>query len=467
MVFSSTVFLFAFLPAVLALYYLCPAAWRNGLLLAASLFFYGWGEPKYIIVMIGSIGFNYLCGLWIEKQNIHRRHRQSRSMLALCVTGNLLLLGWFKYAGFAAENLNHFLGLGLPVMQAALPIGISFYTFQAMSYVIDVYRRKTAAQKSLIRFAVYITLFPQLIAGPIVRYVTIEEQLANRRVTMDEAAKGIRRFTVGLGKKVLLANQAGMLWEEISAMDLSQLPAATAWLGAVAFTFQIYFDFSGYSDMAIGLGRMLGFQFDENFNYPYMARSVTDFWRRWHISLSTWFKEYVYIPLGGNRRGSVRQIVNILIVWALTGLWHGASWNFLWWGLYFALLLILEKTFLLRLLDRLPAGLQHVYALLFIVLGWVIFAVEDGGMFLGYIKAMTGAGGFCDLRTLYFLRTWGILLLVMAAGSTDVLSKGAEALEKHPAAGVALRNLFYLAVLILSTAFLVSDTYNPFLYFRF
>lgn len=286
-------------------------------------------------------------------------------------------------------------------------------------------------------------------------------------MTADKTAEGIRRFIIGLGKKVLLANQAGLLWEEISAIDPGQLPAAAAWLGAIAFTFQIYFDFSGYSDMAIGLGRMLGFRFDENFNYPYMARSITDFWRRWHISLSTWFKEYVYIPLGGNRRGHRRQIANILIVWALTGLWHGASWNFLWWGLYFAVLLILEKTFLLRLLERLPSWLQHLYALLFIVLGWVIFAMEDGGMFFGYIKAMTGAGGLLDRRTLYLLQTWGPLLAVMAAGSTDILSKGSEVLRKHPAAFTAARNLFYLAVLVLSAVFLVSDTYNPFLYFRF
>ena len=467
MVFSSTVFLFTFLPVVLGLYYLCPAPWRNGLLLGASLVFYGWGEPKYIFVMIGSIGFNYLCGLWVEKMNIHRKHKSARLMLALCAGGNLLLLGWFKYAGFAAESLNSLLGAALPVVEAALPIGISFYTFQAMSYVIDVYRRKTRAQKSLVRFAVYITLFPQLIAGPIVRYVTIEEQLGSRSVTAEGAAEGIRRFIIGLGKKVLLANQAGMLWEEISAMDLHHMPAVTAWLGAIAFTFQIYFDFSGYSDMAIGLGRMLGFRFDENFRYPYMARSITDFWRRWHISLSTWFKEYVYIPLGGNRRGPARQMVNILIVWALTGLWHGASWNFLWWGLYFALLLILEKLFLLRLLDRLPAWLQHGYALLFIVLGWVIFSMEDGGMFWDYIRAMGGAGGAFDLRTLYFLRTWLPLLAVMAIGSANLPAKGAEALTRRSAAGVVLRNLFYLAVLILSTAFLVSDTYNPFLYFRF
>ena len=385
--------------------------------------------------------------------------------------GNLLILGWFKYAGFAAESLNGLLGTGLPVIEAALPIGISFYTFQAMSYVIDVYRQKTRAQRSLLRFAVYITLFPQLIAGPIVRYVTIEEQLGSRSLSAADTAEGIRRFLIGLGKKVLLANQAGMLWEEVSAMELSQLPAVTAWLGALAFTFQIYFDFSGYSDMAIGLGRMLGFRFDENFNYPYMARSITDFWRRWHISLSTWFKEYVYIPLGGNRRGGGRQLINILIVWGLTGLWHGASWNFLWWGLYFALLLILEKVFLLRLLDRLPGWTRHVYALFFIVVGWVIFAMEDGGMFLTYIRAMAGAGGLADTRTLYFLRTWGLMLAVMAVGSSDLPSKGVrrglEGLWQCPAAWTGLRNLFYLGVLLLSTAFLVSDTYNPFLYFRF
>lgn len=471
MVFSSTVFLFTFLPLVMGLYYLCPASWRNALLLAASLLFYGWGEPEYIIVMMGSIGFNYLCGLWIEKQNVNRKHKPVRLMLALCVAGNLLLLGWFKYAAFLSENFNTWLKAGIPILQVALPIGISFYTFQAMSYVIDVYRRKTRAQKNLLRFAVYITLFPQLIAGPIVRYVTIEEQLNNRRLDVEGAAEGIRRFIIGLGKKVLLANQAGILWEEISAMDLGQLPAATAWLGAAAFTFQIYFDFSGYSDMAIGLGRMLGFTFDENFRYPYMARSITDFWRRWHISLSTWFKEYVYIPLGGNRHGTGRQIINILIVWALTGFWHGANWNFLWWGLYFAALLILEKVFLQDLLMRLPLWLQHFYALLLIVLGWVIFALDDGGMFMSYIRALTGTAGGFDPRTGYLLMTWTIPLLIMALGSTDLPSKGVRrgfaALKHYPAICLALRNVFYLLALILSTACLVSDTYNPFLYFRF
>ena len=337
MVFSSTAFLLAFLPTVIILYYLVPKGMRNGVLLLGSLLFYGFGEPRYLLIMLVSILFNYGCGLAIPccKNFGNNEHRPARLMLCFAALGNLIILGYFKYAGF-------FFGrLGFP--EVVLPIGISFYTFQAMSYVIDVYREKAASQKNLLRFALYITLFPQLIAGPIVRYVTIQMQLAERESNLENFAEGARRFVMGLGKKVLLANQAGLIWDEISSMNIDQMPAATAWLGAIAFTFQIYFDFGGYSDMAIGLGRMFGFHFEENFNYPYTAKNITDFWRRWHISLSTWFKEYVYIPLGGNRKGMSRQVVNIFIVWALTGFWHGASWNFLWWGVYFGILLILEK----------------------------------------------------------------------------------------------------------------------------
>lgn len=456
MVFSSTVFLLAFLPVTAILYYLVPKSTRNSVLLLGSLLFYGFGEPKYLLVMAVSILFNYGCGLAISK-------KPQRLMLALAVIGNLSILGYFKYAGFFFGSF----GFG----QVVLPIGISFYTFQAMSYVIDVYRKKAAPQRNLFRFGLYITLFPQLIAGPIVRYVTIEAQLSERDSSLENFAEGTRRFIVGLGKKVLLANQAGLLWDEISAMDAGSMPAATAWLGAIAFTFQIYFDFGGYSDMAIGLGRMFGFHFEENFNYPYTAKSITDFWRRWHISLSTWFKEYVYIPLGGNRKGLLRQVVNILIVWALTGFWHGASWNFLWWGVYFGVLLILEKVWLLRRLEKLPGLLQHVYALFFIVLGWVIFALTDGTAFFSYLKAMAFCGGLWDGRSGYFLATAGVLLVIMTFASTQIPAKCAksvlEKLQNKPAVYLIVKNLTYLLILTASMAFLVSDTYNPFLYFRF
>lgn len=469
MVFSSTVFLFTFLPLVLLICYLCPARWRNGFLLAASLIFYGWGEPRYIVIMAASILFNYGCGLAIDRIKV--KHKSPRLMLAFSVAGNLLILGYFKYADFFIENINQLVGTSLALLQLTLPIGISFYTFQAMSYVIDVYRGKARPQHNILDFATYITLFPQLIAGPIVRYVTIEEQLKSREYSLEQTAEGVRRFIIGLGKKVLLANQAGLLYTEIAAMDLQQLPAVTAWLGAIAFTFQIYFDFSGYSDMAIGLGKMLGFDFLENFNYPYISKSITDFWRRWHISLSTWFKEYLYIPLGGNRRGLGRQCLNIMIVWALTGFWHGASWNFLWWGLYFGLLLILEKVWLLKYLTRLPAWAQHLYALLLIVFGWVIFAEGAGMDFVAYFKAMSGLGGFADQRSLYFLLTGGISLCLMALASTPLPKRAADRcldrMTGRPLLYVAVKNSFFLLVLLLSTAFLVSDTYNPFLYFRF
>lgn len=465
MVFSSTVFLLAFLPTVIILYYLVPKGMRNGVLLLGSLLFYGFGEPRYLLIMLVSILFNYGCGLAIPccKNFGNNEHRPARLMLCFAALGNLIILGYFKYAGF-------FFGrLGFP--EVVLPIGISFYTFQAMSYVIDVYREKAASQKNLLRFALYITLFPQLIAGPIVRYVTIQMQLAERESNLENFAEGARRFVMGLGKKVLLANQAGLIWDEISSMNIDQMPAATAWLGAIAFTFQIYFDFGGYSDMAIGLGRMFGFHFEENFNYPYTAKNITDFWRRWHISLSTWFKEYVYIPLGGNRKGMSRQVVNIFIVWALTGFWHGASWNFLWWGVYFGILLILEKVFLLRVLEKLPCFVQHAYALFFIVLGWVIFALTDGTTFFAYLKAMAFCSGLWNGRSGYFLATSGMLLVIMAFASTQFPSKRARAmfgkLQTKPAVYLTVKNVTYLLILTASMAFLVSDTYNPFLYFRF
>ncbi|MEG1164218.1 MAG: MBOAT family protein [Anaerovoracaceae bacterium] len=471
MVFSSTVFLFVFLPIVLGTYCLCPTPCRNLLLLVASLVFYGWGEPQYIVVMIFSILFNYASGVIIDKFKSRDKHKFSRLMLIVSVVGNIGILGYFKYTDFILENINNAFATSFGMIELALPIGISFYTFQTMSYVIDVYRGQVKVQKNIINFGTYVTLFPQLIAGPIVRYITIEEQLNHRGRDFDQIANGVRRFIIGLGKKVLLANQIGALWDQINIIPTADLPMATAWLGALAFTFQIYFDFSGYSDMAIGLGKILGFEFDENFNYPYMSKSITEFWRRWHISLSTWFKEYVYVPLGGNRKGTARQIFNIFIVWGLTGLWHGASWNFLLWGLYFGVILIIEKVFLLKKLEEAPEVISRAYALVLIVLGWVIFAITDMGRMGGYFMALVNVGNIVDNQSLYLIITNLAVLIILIFASTDIPKKVAMSimsrLEEKPVLYIIIKNVFYLAILIISISFLVSDTYNPFLYFRF
>ena len=352
MVFSSTVFLLIFLPVVAGIYFLCPRKARNTVLLLFSLVFYGWGEPKYILIMLFSTVFDYTNARLIGHFQDAGKQKAAKAVLIVDVVGNLGILGFFKYTDFAIDNLNSLLSAGIPALGLALPIGISFYTFQTMSYTIDVYRGIVKAQKNILNVGAYVTLFPQLIAGPIVQYKTVEHELMYRRESVFEASRGLQRFVVGLAKKGLIANQVGALWEQISAMSAPS--AVTAWLGAIAFTFQIYFDFSGYSDMAIGLGHLFGFHFLENFEHPYESRTVTEFWRRWHISLGTWFREYVYIPLGGNRHGKGRHILNLAIVWFLTGLWHGASWNFVLWGLYYAVLLILEKIFLLRWLDKAP-----------------------------------------------------------------------------------------------------------------
>ena len=476
MVFSSTVFLLVFLPIVLALYYICPSRYRNLLLLIASLIFYGWGEPKYIVVMVFSILINYISGILIDRFRRNDKHRLIKPMLIVAIIGNVGILGFFKYTDFLIENINSIAMTSMDMLELALPIGISFYTFQAMSYVIDVYRGKVEVQKSIIKFGTYITLFPQLIAGPIVRYITIEKQLTDRKVDIDQIATGVRRFILGLGKKVLLANQIGILWEQASDMaEVGSLSPSMAWLGALVFTFQIYFDFSGYSDMAIGLGKMLGFDFDENFNYPYMSRSITEFWRRWHISLSTWFKEYVYIPLGGNRKGLLRQVINIAIVWGLTGFWHGASWNFLLWGLYYGFILILEKLFLLNWLDKLPSLVRRIYSLFIIVMGWVIFAVTDMSQMGVYFKSLFGMGELGMAGTMagtsYAIMGNAVLLIILILASTDIpKSIGTTImtkLESKETLALIIKNLFYGVVLLLCIAFLVSDSYNPFLYFRF
>ena len=466
MVFSSTIFLCVYLPLVLLGYYICPKKGRNLFLLIVSLVFYAWGEPKYVFLMIFSILVNYIFGRLMDK---HRENKKRlKLMLALSVVIDLGLLSVFKYTDFVITNINAIFGSSFDLLNIALPIGISFYTFQAMSYTIDVYRDDVRVQKNLIDFGMYITMFPQLIAGPIVRYADVQDQLAERSVTTADFSEGVMRFVVGLGKKVLLANQMGAVWSDIYALG-GDVSALMAWTGAIAYTFQIYFDFSGYSDMAIGLGRMFGFKFPENFRYPYQSVSITDFWRRWHITLSTWFKEYLYIPLGGNRRGLARQALNLLIVWSLTGFWHGAGWNFVMWGLYYFVILFIEKLFLLKALDKLPKFFRHVYALVLIIIGWVIFASDDVSVLLPYLGSMFGANGAIGGMDVYTLLTKAVLLIICCIASTELPKKlflsAAGAMNEK--AAFTLKSVLMIALLALSMILLIGDSYNPFLYFRF
>lgn len=475
MVFSSIVFLCIFFPAVLILYYLCPKRLRNFFLLLASLLFYAWGEPKYITIMLFSTVFDYCNGRLLEFfERNGKKYTAGRIVLAVSVVGNLGILCFFKYTDFILSNIGSLTGREIPLLGLALPIGISFYTFQTMSYTIDVYRGNVKAQHNIISFGMYVCMFPQLIAGPIVRYSDVQQEVHTRQTSFSLCAAGMQRFLLGLGKKVLLANQIGALWDEIYGLKAADLSMSLAWLGAFAFTFQIYFDFSGYSDMAIGLGEMFGFHFPENFRYPYEAKSITEFWRRWHITLGSWFREYLYIPLGGNRCVAGRQILNLLIVWFLTGLWHGAGWNFILWGLYFFLLLVLEKSFLLKLLHRLPSVLQHIYALFWIVLGWVIFACDDLSRLQNYLKLLAGIGTpAVNQLALYEWSTHAVFLLILILASTQLMKKASvrllEIISGHigEAAAFWLKSIWCLTVLLLSMAMLVSGSYNPFLYFRF
>ena len=466
MLFSSVPFLFYFLPAALLLYFAVPRPLKNAVLLLASLFFYAWGEPRYVVLMLISIVQGYVFGLLIEK---YRGWKAAKLFLSLSVLVSLGLLAYFKYADFFLSSVNAVAGLSLPLLKLSLPIGISFYTFQVLSYVIDVYRGTTAAQRNFIDLAAYVSLFPQLIAGPIVRYSDVAAQLQDRTHSVSAAAEGVRRFTVGFAKKVLLANQFGALASTYKqTQDASVL---FVWLYALAFLLQVYFDFSGYSDMAIGLGRILGFRFPENFNYPYISGSITEFWRRWHISLGSWFRDYLYIPLGGSRRGKARQLLNILIVWLATGLWHGAAWTFVLWGLWFAVLLLLEKSVLLPVLEK-HRALGHVYTLFFVTLGFVLFDADSAAQAVSRIGAMFGAGGLPLLSTqaVYLLRSYGPLLALGILCATSLpkklLTRLREAKGAAPALN-ALEPLCVLAVLALGTAFLVDGSFNPFLYFRF
>ena len=464
MVFSSLLFLFVYLPVVLAIYYIVPHRWRNLWLFIANLVFYGWGEPVYILLMLFSICINYYSAILIDR---HRENSQkAKRILIADILINVAMLGFFKYYDLFAATLSAIPGITVPALHLALPIGISFYTFQTMSYPIDVYRGDARLQRSFISFGTFVALFPQLIAGPIVRYKDISEQLDFRAGGIDQFASGVRRFTVGLGKKVLIANNIGALWDIYAAKASTELTVLGAWLGILAFSLQIYFDFSGYSDMAIGLGRMLGFEFLENFNYPYISKSVTEFWRRWHISLGTWFRDYVYIPLGGNRKGPWRQIFNLLVVWALTGFWHGANWTFLCWGLYYALFLIIEKTFLLKHLRRVPA-IATIYTLLVAVCGWVLFDLPSIGTAVSYYGAMFGlsGGGLYSAGDLFYLRDYAVIFIVCIFACLPLGKKLYERLSVKAKAW--LTPVMIAFVLILSTAYLVNATYNPFLYFRF
>lgn len=473
MVFSSLLFLFRFLPAVFAAYFLVPRRFRNLVLFLFSLLFYAWGEPVYIVLMLVSILVSYTGGIAVDRMKRNGRTKAAKTALIVSSVISLSLLGFFKYADFAINTVNSITGAGLNLLNIALPIGISFYTFQTMSYTIDVYRGEAQVQKNLISFGTYVVMFPQLIAGPIVQYKTIDQQLRSRRETAVEFAEGVNRFMIGLGKKVLLANNAGALWDTVSAVSYAELPAATAWMGLAAYTFQLYFDFSAYSDMAIGLGHMLGFRFLENFNYPYISKSITEFWRRWHISLSTWFRDYVYIPLGGNRVGALKQVRNLLIVWLLTGIWHGANWNFVLWGLYYGVLLIVEKFFLGKYLKRLPSVLQHIYCLFFVMIGWNLFVFDDMGRGLGFMRALFGGygQGFADRETVYLLYNNFVLLVMLILGSTHLPKKIGgricSALSGSDVAAILVRNIFYALIFILSVAWLVDASFNPFLYFRF
>lgn len=446
MVFSSILFLFRFLPIFFIVYYVAPKRMRNLVLFFGSLIFYAWGEPVYVLLMLFSTLSDYIHGRFIERL---RGRRSAKILLLSSLVINLGLLAFFKYSG-----------LNLP-----LPIGISFYTFQTMSYTIDVYRGEVAAQRNFLDFGMFVSMFPQLIAGPIVKYKTVAAELKEREVSLSAQAQGAQRFVTGLGKKVLLANNIGLLFTEIAGYDAANLAGLSAWMGILAYAFQIYFDFSGYSDMAIGLGQIMGFRFPENFNYPYIATSITDFWRRWHMSLGSWFREYVYIPLGGNRKGLPRQLLNILIVWALTGIWHGAGLNFLLWGIWFAAFLALEKMFLGEWLTRIPKFFGWFYSMAVVLLGWCFFSLEQADKIVLFIKAMFGLGsaGFVDHNSLYLLHNYIILFLVLAAGATPWLKNAVKRWEES----VLLKNLFLAAVLLLSIAGIVDASYNPFLYFRF
>lgn len=467
MLFSSIPFLFYFLPCVLILYLIAPKCLKNTVLLLSSLVFYAWGEPRYVIWMLLAITLGYIFGLLIER--FKEKKRISKLFMILSVASSLAMLGYFKYVDFFIGNFNAITGLSVPLLKIALPIGISFYTFQILSYTVDVYRGDVAAQKNPIDLAAYVALFPQLIAGPIVRYSDVAEQIKSRTHSFEKTALGARRFMIGLGKKILIANILGELCDTFRASDDKSV--LFFWLYAVAYSLHIYFDFSGYSDMAIGLGKIFGFDFLENFNYPYISASITEFWRRWHMSLGSWFRDYVYIPLGGNRVSRLRHLFNIFVVWMLTGFWHGAAWNFIVWGLFFAVLLMVEKLWLLKYLKK-SRVLSHIYVVILIIISFVIFDASSMGQAFSYIGSMFGAGGYPLVSTefLYYFRSYGVVLILGIIGATPLPKK----LWNRIAATNIGSNIMTFAepialsaLLLCCSAYLVDGSYNPFLYFRF
>ncbi len=466
MVFSSIVFLYIFLPIMLLIYFIVPSKFKNAVMILASLVFFAWGEIRYIFIMLVLAVMDFICGKKITKYQNNKKKKVLFLMINVVV--NLGILFFFKYADFIIANINQLTGLSIPLFHIPLPIGVSFNTFQSLSYIIDVYRGTVKCEKSFYNYLTYTTLFPQIIAGPIVRYETVDEELETKNISLDNFSLGMKRFIIGLGKKVLIANYVGALWNTIEIGNYSELSVLFAWTGIIAFALQIYFDFSGYSDMAIGLAQIFGMKFDENFNYPYISKSITEFWRRWHITLSSWFKDYVYIPLGGNRRGFAIQMRNILIVWFLTGAWHGASWNFILWGVYFGVILILEKLFLLKLLEKLPKLIRHLYAIILILVSWAIFAFEDLARVGEYIKAMFINHNLVNHEALYYLQNYGFMILIGIICSIPLWKKLKEKIDRKNSKTLEfITSLGYVAIFLLSTASLVSNSFNPFLYFRF
>lgn len=468
MVFSSVVFLYVFLPILLILYFIVPSKWKNAIMIAGSLVFFAWGEIRYIPIMLLLAVMDFFCGKKIHKH--WEDKKQKCFFLCLDVGVNLLILFFFKYADFIIGNINQITGLQIPLLHIPLPIGVSFNTFQSLSYIIDVYRGTVKEEKSFYNYLTYTLLFPQIIAGPIVRYETVDEELEVKNISLDNFSLGMRRFLQGLAKKVLIANNIGVLWHVVEMGDYIQMSTLLAWLGIIAFALQIYFDFSGYSDMAIGLAQIFGMKFDENFNFPYIAKSITEFWRRWHITLGSWFRDYIYIPLGGNRKGLPKQIRNILIVWFLTGAWHGASWNFIAWGLFFGILLIIEKMFLLKWLEKAGNVLSHLYTIFLVFISWVIFAFEDLKQMVAYLGALfhTNSIPWVNAEAMYYLKNYIIILILGVFLSIPFFWKKLQNIEskRNITSSIGV-SVFYIIILLLCTASLVSDSYNPFLYFRF
>lgn len=473
MLFSSLIFLFVFLPLVIFLYYISPRKLKNPILLIFSLFFYGYGEPRYLLIMLLSILINYIMGLLVD---YYRNNKLAeRIIIIIAVISNLSIIGYYKYIDFTILNINRLFNTNLPLQNVIMPIGISFFTFQGLSYVLDVQRGDGKVQKNPFNVALYISLFPQLIAGPIVRYETVADQINSRKETLDDFSYGIERFILGLGKKVLIANTVGLIADQVFALEIENLSLLLSWIGIIAYTFQIYFDFSGYSDMAIGLGHMFGFKFLENFNYPYISKSITEFWRRWHISLSTWFRDYVYIPLGGNRVSKFKFFRNIFIVWFLTGLWHGAAWNFILWGLYYGCILVIEKFILGKYIEKLPRLFQHIYTMFFVVIGWLIFRTETIAFARDYLLIMLGIGNkpIVNPQAIYYLLEYRYAFIIAILTSMPIYPAIDEKLRKISLPAInsliqfIIKPIFLMGIFFLSTMYLVNSTFNPFIYFRF